>query len=102
MAHFFQRLYRGETRINFIGSRFRWYAASGLIILICVLSFIIRGFNEGVEFKGGSTFQIPVSGTSISTSDANTAFSNAGFPPAEAPQSVGSGSTKQIVVNTQA
>jgi preprotein translocase subunit SecF len=102
MAHFFQRLYRGETRINFIGSRFRWYTASGVLVLICVLSFIFRGFNEGVEFKGGSTFQIPVAGTSISADDANTAFVNAGAPPAEAPQVVGSGSTKQIVVNTKA
>ena len=101
MAHFLQRLYRGETRIDFIGTRVRWYAASGLIVLICVLSFIIRGFNEGVEFKGGSSFQIPVAGTSISTDRANTAFTNAGAPPAEAPQAVGSGSTKQIVVNTK-
>jgi preprotein translocase subunit SecF len=101
MSHFYQRLYRGETRINFIGSRFRWYAASGVLILVCVLSFVFRGFNEGVEFKGGSTFQIPVSGTSITASQANTAFVNAGFAPAEAPQVVGSGSSKQIVVNTE-
>jgi preprotein translocase subunit SecF len=102
MAHFFQRLYRGETRIDFIGSRFRWYAASGVLIVICVLSFIFRGFNEGVEFKGGSTFQIPVSGTSIGADDANRAFTNAGAPPAEAPQVVGSGASKQIVINTEA
>jgi preprotein translocase subunit SecF len=101
MAHFFQRLYRGETRINFIGSRFRWYAASGVLITICVLSFIFRGFNEGVEFKGGSTFQIPVAGTSITAGEANAAFVDAGFPPGEAPQVVGSGSSKQIVVNTE-
>jgi preprotein translocase subunit SecF len=101
MAHFFQRLYRGETRINFIGSRYRWYAASGVLVLVCVFSFIFRGFNEGVEFKGGSTFQIPVAGTSISTDDASRAFTNAGAPPAEAPQSVGSGSQRQIVVNTK-
>jgi preprotein translocase subunit SecF len=97
---FLGRLYRGETRINFIGNRMRWYAASGLLILICVLSFIFRGFNEGVEFKGGSTFQIPVAGTSITADDANTAFTDAGVPPGEAPQVVGSGSSKQIVVNT--
>ena len=102
MAHFFQRLYRGETRINFIGSRFRWYAASGVLIVICILSFIFRGFNEGVEFKGGSTFQIPVANTSISAGQVNTAFVDAGVTPGEAPQVVGSGSSKQIVVNTKA
>jgi preprotein translocase subunit SecF len=100
-AHFFQRLYRGETRINFIGTRKRWYVASGVLIIICTLSFIFRGFNEGVEFKGGSTFQIPVAGTSITTQQAATAFTNAGHSPAEAPQAVGSGGNKQIVVNTE-
>ncbi len=50
------RLYRGESRINFIGHRKRWYLASLILILICVVSFVVRGFNYGVEFKGGSTF----------------------------------------------
>jgi len=95
------KLYRGETRIGFIGARKRWYLASAIILLICVLSFIIRGFNYGVEFKGGSTFQIPTSGTSITTGEAQTAFTDAGAAPQEAPQSVGSGSSSQIVVNTK-
>ncbi len=102
MSSFVNRLYRGETRINFIGGRKWWYLASGVMILICVVSFAVRGFNEGVEFKGGSTFQIPAAGTSISSDEANTAFTNAGAPPAEAPQIVGSGGNRQIVVNTQA
>src|SRR6266568_2020735 len=47
----FRSLYRGETRFDFIGSRRRWYLASGILIVICVLSFLLRGFNLGVEFK---------------------------------------------------
>ena len=31
-----RRLYRGETNINFIGSRKKWYIASAIIILVCV------------------------------------------------------------------
>jgi preprotein translocase subunit SecF len=101
MASFVSRLYRGETRINFIGARKRWYLASATFLLICILSFIFRGFNYGVEFKGGSTFQIPASGNSITADEANTAFTDAGVPPAEAPQVVGSGGSRQIVVNTK-
>jgi preprotein translocase subunit SecF len=97
----FRTLYRGETRLNFIGSRRRWYFASGVLITICILSFVIRGFNYGVEFAGGSQFQIQVQHTSITTTDANTAFSNAGVKPADPPQEVGSGSTRQIVVKTK-
>jgi preprotein translocase subunit SecF len=97
----FTALYRGETRINFIGSRRRWYAASGVLILICVLSFLIRGFNYGVEFKGGATFQILTKGTNVSTSEVTTAFTDAGTAPQEAPQVVGSGDSRQIVVATK-
>jgi preprotein translocase subunit SecF len=101
MSSFLSKLYRGETRLDFVGTRKRWYLASGILVLICVLSFVFRGFNEGVEFKGGSTFQIPAAGTSITTGEAETAFNTAGFTPAEAPQSVGSGGNRKIVVNTK-
>ncbi|MEO7289369.1 MAG: protein translocase subunit SecF, partial [Jatrophihabitantaceae bacterium] len=50
----FTRLYRGETRIDFIGSRRRWYLASLILIAICVLSITFRGFNVGIDFKGGT------------------------------------------------
>lgn len=99
--HVLSRLYRGETRINFIGSRRYWYLASGILIVICVLSFIFRGFNYGVEFKGGVSFQIQSAGTGLTSSQVNTAFSHAGVAPAEPPQVVGSGSTQSIVVNTK-
>jgi preprotein translocase subunit SecF len=96
-----RRLYRGETRINFIGSRRRWYLASLILITICILSFVIRGFNYGVEFSGGTQFQLPVKGTSITTSQVETAFSDGGVPAAEPAQEVGSGSTRQVVVKTE-
>jgi preprotein translocase subunit SecF len=96
-----QRLYRGETRIRFIQNRKRWYLASGVLVAICVLSFIFRGFNYSIDFAGGSEYQIQVSGTSITTSDVNKAFVDAGTTPENPPQQVGSGSTRQIVVDTK-
>jgi preprotein translocase subunit SecF len=95
------KLYRGETRIDFIGTRRRWYLASGVLLVVCILSFVFRGFNYGVEFKGGATFQINVAGTSITANQVDTAFRDAGAAPAEAPQVVGSGGDRQIVVNTK-
>ena len=62
----FGRLYRGETRFNFIGYRKRWYLASAVMILICVASMVFRGFNFGIEFAGGNQFLVPVqSGTTL-------------------------------------
>ncbi len=98
--HVLRTLYRGETRFNFIGSRRRWYLASLILIAICVLSFVVRGFHYGVEFAGGTQFQLPVKGTSITTNQVNTTFTDAGVPAAGSPQEVGSGSTRQIVVKT--
>jgi preprotein translocase subunit SecF len=95
-----RRLYRGETRFDFIGSRRRWYLASGAILLVCVLSFVFRGFNFGVEFAGGSQFQIQAQGTTITAKQAEGAFSAAGLPSEGAAQEVGSGATRQIVVKT--
>jgi preprotein translocase subunit SecF len=97
----FRQLYRGETRLPFIGRRRWWYIASGVLIVIFVFSFVFRGFNYGVEFAGGTQFQIPVSNSSITTDQVGTAFTKAGNAPADPPQQVGSGSTRQILVKTE-
>lgn len=97
----FQNLYRGETNFNFIGTRKRWYAASLIMLLICIGSFVFRGFNEGVEFAGGTQFRLVVTGTSVTPDEVDKAFAAAGVPSAAAPQEVGSGSTRQIVVKTK-
>lgn len=95
----FTQLYRGETRIPFIQARRKVYAVSALIMLICLGSLILRGFNYGVAFAGGSTFQITSSssGPNPSADEVNQAFVDAGQEPDGAPQSVASGS---IIVNT--
>ena len=54
------RLYRGETDFNFVGTRKRWYVASAIVLVICFLSIGLRGFNFGIEFKGGTSFQFSV------------------------------------------
>ena len=97
----FRKLYRGETRFNFIGTRRRWYAASGVIIALCVVSFVLRGFNWGIEFKGGSQFQIQTKGLDISAKQAESAFRSANLEPADAGRVVGSGNTRQIVIKTK-
>ena len=48
------RLYRGETSIDFIGKRHRWYALSGLVIIISALALGTQGLKLGIEFKAVS------------------------------------------------
>jgi preprotein translocase subunit SecF len=53
------RLYRGDANLDIVGRRKIWYGVTGLIILIAILSFAFRGFELGIEFKGGNSFQVP-------------------------------------------
>ncbi|MFI0796066.1 protein translocase subunit SecF [Micromonospora rubida] len=55
------RLYRGEAGVDVIGKRKLWFTVAGVLILIAVLSFAVRGFSLGIEFAGGNSFQVPAS-----------------------------------------
>jgi preprotein translocase subunit SecF len=55
------RLYRGEAGINVIARRKVWFSVAGAVLLIAVLSFALRGFTQGIEFKGGTEFAVPAS-----------------------------------------
>ena len=57
------RLYRGETRFDFVGKRRIWFALSTAIIVLGIISIILRGgLNLGIEFKGGTEWTIAAPG----------------------------------------
>ncbi len=57
------RLYRGETRFDFVGKRRIWFSISTLIIVLGIISIVLRGgLNLGIEFKGGTEWQIAAPG----------------------------------------
>jgi preprotein translocase subunit SecF len=57
------RLYRGETKFDFVGRRKIWFSISALIIVLGIISVILRGgLNLGIEFKGGTEWTIPAPG----------------------------------------
>ncbi|MEV6301680.1 protein translocase subunit SecF [Actinoplanes sp. NPDC051861] len=53
------RLYQGEANINIVGRRKVWFAVAAAIVVISIGSFIVRGFELGIEFAGGTSFTIP-------------------------------------------
>ncbi len=60
-AEFGNALYTGEKSINFIGRRKTWYAISVVLIIIAIAGPFLRGgFTFGIEFTGGSQFQVHV------------------------------------------
>lgn len=93
------RLYRGQVSYDFIGRRRRWYLASGIVLLISVLSIAIRGLHPSIDFKGGAVFQFPRHGHSIT--DVRNAVKAAGVTP-EVVTITGSGGLSRFRVETKA
>ncbi|MEV5754280.1 protein translocase subunit SecF [Actinoallomurus sp. NPDC052308] len=71
------RLHRGEISLDFVGRQKTWYAISGLILVVSIVSLLTLGLNFGVEFKGGTVFQFPTK-PGVTTSDARDAVKAAG------------------------
>ncbi|WP_053353171.1 protein translocase subunit SecF [Leucobacter musarum] len=58
-AEFGNALYTGEKSINFVGRRKTWYLISLILIVISIAGPMLRGgFAFGIEFTGGSQFQV--------------------------------------------
>jgi len=91
------RLYRGQTSIDLIGNRRRWYAVSGLFIILSIGALSLQGLHLGIEFKGGSSFTVSKAGASIE--DARSAVDSAGIPGEIIVQNVG---TDKVRVQTAA
>ncbi|GAA3901167.1 protein translocase subunit SecF [Actinoplanes auranticolor] len=58
---FADRLYRGEANLNIVGRRKMWFTIAGVLVLVALSSFLLRGFHLGIEFAGGTQFVIPAS-----------------------------------------
>ena len=61
----FGRLYHGETKIDFIGRTKLWFAISGVVILLGLLSLVIQGLNLGIDFEGGTVWELPQGDASV-------------------------------------
>lgn len=62
-----RKLTRGETTIDFVGLRRRWFLISAVILVIALASLGIRQLNLGIEFVGGLGLQAPnPAGASVS------------------------------------
>jgi preprotein translocase subunit SecF len=59
------RLYHGETAIDFVGSKNRWFILSGAVILIGIISLFVQGLNFGIDFKGGTAWEVPTKTASV-------------------------------------
>ncbi|HEY2723238.1 MAG TPA: protein translocase subunit SecF, partial [Pseudonocardiaceae bacterium] len=100
MAGTLRGLYTGTGSFDIVGHRKRWYIASGLLVTICVLSILLRGFNLGIDFEGGTSVQMSSQGAHgpISTQQVEQVFGRTIGVPAESVQTVGAGAASSILI----
>ncbi|WP_420608881.1 protein translocase subunit SecF [Candidatus Poriferisodalis sp.] len=93
--------YRGENAWDILRLSRKVLIGSAIAVLVCVVALLVRGLNLGIEFEGGSVWEIPVpeesqgaeaddastgSGSasvdSVTTDDVASAAAEAGVPDA--------------------
>jgi preprotein translocase subunit SecF len=62
LAH---RLYHGDTTIDFVGRKKLWFIVSGVVVLVGVISLIAQGLNYGIDFEGGTSWEVRAPGVSV-------------------------------------
>ncbi|WP_424185506.1 protein translocase subunit SecF [Actinokineospora sp. G85] len=100
----FERLYVGNGAFDIVGSRKRWYVVFGALMLICVLSMVLRGFNLGIDFEGGTRLSLPAqseAGQVIQVEDVQRVFTAATGQDTSSVQSVGTGDGATIQVKSE-
>jgi preprotein translocase subunit SecF len=91
------RLYRGEAAINVVGRRRLWFSIAGAIVLFALLSFVVRGFHLGIDFKGGTEFQVPAKAGSRVAVEAAVERAGANVVTS---QTIGDGATATYLIRT--
>ncbi|MCL2483152.1 MAG: protein translocase subunit SecF [Propionibacteriaceae bacterium] len=66
---FAHRLWTGEISYNFVGHAKWYYILSGVLIVVSIVALLTRGLELGIEFRGGSDFQVAVAQVTSSTPD---------------------------------
>jgi len=98
------RLYTGTGAFDIVGRKRTWYIAFGLIVLVCVGSMVLRGFNLGIDFTGGTQVQFPAT-TAAAPAEVEAVRGVyervIGEEPA-AVQSVGSGASSSVLIRSEA
>ncbi|MGY4720525.1 protein translocase subunit SecF [Naumannella huperziae] len=77
LAH---RWWTGNLAFEFIRVRKRWYAASAVVILICLIGLLVRGLSLGIEFTGGAAFTAPAPDAAAAVPVVREAVQNSGVP----------------------
>ncbi len=97
------RLTTGTANIDVVGRRKMWYVAFGTLVIVCLLSIAIRGFNLGIDFTGGSQIQMPATGANgpITSQQVEQVYTESVGQPPVSVQAVGTGGASSILIRSE-
>ena len=96
---FFERIYTGEGGIEFVSLRRRWYGIYAIILAICLVSIIFRGFTLGIDFEGGTKMTMPAG--DVSKTEVADTFHEATGVEAQQVQIIGSGNARNVEIESK-
>lgn len=73
-------LRRGGFHFNFVSHARRWFIVSGVVVLVSLGSLALREINAGLEFRGGTAFQVQADRSAdVSVADLRASIADAGL-----------------------
>lgn len=94
-----ERIYTREGAIDFVGRRKLWYAITLAFVAISIVAMLLRGFNLGIDFEGGTKMSMPA-GDLVAEEVEDTFIDATGVTP-ELTQIVGAGDARTLEINSQ-
>ena len=72
-------IFHERTNYDFVGPKKKWFTFSAVLILIGLATLGIRGLNLGIEFKGGTSWEVEVNDKRPTVDSATDAVEAAGL-----------------------
>lgn len=94
-----ERLYEGKGAIDFVGRSKLWYLIAVVLVVISAAAILLRGFNLGIDFEGGTKMSMPA-GDLVAEQVEETFVDATGVTP-ELTQIVGAGDSRTLEINSE-
>lgn len=95
----FERMYSREGAVDFMGRRKTWYGITVGLVIAAVLAMLLRGFNLGIDFEGGTKIAMPAG--DLVAEEVEETFTEATGVTPELTQIVGAGDARTLEINSE-
>ena len=95
----FEHMYSREGAVDFMGRRKTWYGITVGLVIAAVLAMLLRGFNLGIDFEGGTKIAMPAG--DLVAEEVEETFTEATGVTPELTQIVGAGDARTLEINSE-